>query len=225
MAKFFDTFNVIRGDGEWQQGYPTTTLGSGFRLSTEDICTPSTPPALPESSMGNRVYPFALRAQAEVPPRCAPNYVGEVLEQAFEESTEWAITKALWDGPDVPHPESNMYLTHPDIETMTRGSDPFTTVGLLLERAFEKSPYLSPVIHLGFTSAMSLQLGLSTLGIPFVVPRGYPANAIAVTGPVYIRIGSVQNISEVNTSINRQYFEANRIAAIEFDPAEAVRSV
>ena len=215
----------MRGDGEWQQGYPTLALGSGFHLSTEDICNPSTPPDLPSTPTGEQVYPFALRAQAEVPPRCAPNDVAGFMETAFEESTEWGITKALWNGPDSPHPDSKMYLTHPDIETVARGSDPFTTVGTLLERAFEKSPYLKPVIHLGFTSAMSLQLGLSTLGIPFVVPRGYPANAIAVTGPVYIRLGSIQNISEVNTSINRQYFEANRIAAIEFDPAEAVRSV
>lgn len=222
MAKFFETFTVIEGDGDWTRGYPITTLGAGFHLSTQDICTPAAPGALPDTPMGVDIEPFAITAYAEVPPRCAPEEVGDFVDQAFKASTEWAISNALWNGPAAA--TGTTYLTHGDVEVVARGADPYTTVGSLLERAFEKSPYLQPVIHLGWQSAMSLQFGLATLGLPFVVPHGYPSNAIAVTGPVTIRLGSIQNITEVDTSINRQYFEATRIAAIEFDPAQAVRS-
>lgn len=222
MAKFLETFDVIESDGDWQQGYVKDMLGEGFHLFTQDICDPTAPGPLPDSVMGKRIYPFAITAYQEVPPRCAPDYVGEFVTAAFEASTEYAVSDALWNG--TSETESTMYLTHDDVEEVTRGLDPYSTVGSLLERAFEKTPFLKPVIHLGWQSALSLQFGLTTLGLPYVVPHGYPANAIAVTGPVRIRLGSIQSISEVDTSINRQYFETTRIAAIEFDPAQAVRS-
>lgn len=223
MAKFFETFTVEESDGDWTNGsYPLDTFGGSFHLYTQDICSPAAPGKLPESSLGQEIFPFAVTAYAEVPPRCAPSDIEDFLRKAFIDSTEWSISHALWHGPDSS--EGNMYLTHPDVEVVTAGPDPVSTVGKLLEEAYKKTPYLQPVIHLGFQVAMSLQFGLATLGIPFVVPNGYPANAIAVTGPVRIRMGSVQNLTEFDTSINRQYFEATRIAAIEFDPTQAVRS-
>jgi hypothetical protein len=222
VAKFFETFNVVEEDGNWQQGYVKDTLGEGFHLFTQDICDPTAPGPLPDSEMGKRIYPFAITAYQEIPPRCAPEYVGAFVDEAFRAATETAVSKYLWEG--TAETESTMYLTHGDVEEITRGADAYTTVGSLLERAYEKTPFLRPTIHLGWQSALALQFGLTTLGLPYVVPHGYPANAIAVTGPVTIRLGSVQNISRTDIKINRTYFEATRIAAIEFDPAQAVRS-
>lgn len=223
MAKFFDTFNVIEEDGTWTQGYPATNLGAGFKLITQDICEPVMPAEPDDFEMGADVKPFVITAFEKVPPRCAPKDVGDFVDAAIEASSEWAVSHALWHGPDGVD-VGEMYLTHPNIDTVTRGPDPFTTIGSLLEAAYAKAPYMQPVIHLGVQTALALQYGLATLGVPYVVPKGYPPDAIAVTGPITIRLGSVQNLSSVDTSINRQYFEATRIAAIEFDPAQAVRS-
>jgi hypothetical protein len=116
-----------------------------------------------------------------------------------------------------------MYLTHTDVATVAAGSDAYHSLGTMLETAYANNPNIKPVIHLGWTSAMSLQLGLASLDLPFVVAHGYPATAMAVTGPVVIRLGSIQSITGFDAHINRQYFEATRIAAIEFDPSQAVR--
>lgn len=165
--------------------------------------------------------PFACTAYGIVPPRCEPADYGDFIQQAIVTSSEWQISNALWTGYNGA--TGDMYLEHPDVEVIARTGDPYTIVGAVLQRAYAKTPFLQPVIHLGWQSAMSLQLGLASLQLPFVVPHGYPANAIAVTGPVVIRLGSVQAIETYDMNLNRHSFEATRLASIEFDPGIAVR--
>jgi hypothetical protein len=167
------------------------------------------------------VEPFAITAYGEIPPLCAPPDYEKFITNALDLSAEQKVTNTLWYGsPDV---VTDMYMEHTDVQVLTRTGDPYTMVGTLLQTAFAKTPFLQPVLHLGWQSAMSLQLGLASLGLPFVVPRGYPSNAIAVTGPVVVRLSSIETITTFDYLLNRQYFESSRIAAIEFDPGIAVR--
>lgn len=224
MAKFFETFKVLEDDGSWSSApYPLDTLSGNVKLATQDICDPPTDLEFPEDdvAMGVTVSPFALTGYAKIPPRCAPRYVKDYLDAALIASTEYSVSKALWEGPTGV--TSDLYLKHAGVEEIPRTGDAYTLMGAALARAFEKTPFLQPVIHLGFQSAMALQFGLNNLGLPFVVPNGYPAEAIAITGPIVIRLGSLQANDTMDMDLNRQYFETTRLAAIEFDPAMVVR--
>jgi len=207
--------DAIVGDG--------TLLTGGTDMSvTVQVTTPGnvkTPNSYPLTRL---VAPFAITDYAIVPPRCTPTDYGDFVIASLIKSREYVITNSLWYGPS--NPESDMYLEHPDVQVLERGSsDPYTLIGAALQAAFAKTPFIKPVIHLGFQSALALQLGLANLELPFVVAEGYPPNAIAVTDSVVVRIGSVQFISRVDTSLNRTYYEGSQIAAVEFDPGIAVR--
>lgn len=177
-----------------------------------------TPPDYP---LAREVEPFALSAYGVVPVRCDPANYDTFITSALAFSAEYQVSNALWYG--YSGVTGEMYLEHPDVEVMARTGDIYTIVGNLLERAYEKTPFLQPVIHLGWQSAMSLQFGLTSLKLPFVVPQGYPPDAIAVTDNVTVRLGSIKTTTEYDTSLNRQYFMSTRLAAIEFDPGTAVR--
>lgn len=222
MAKFFETFTVEEEDGNWTSGpYTIDTLSGGVVLRTADVCSPPAEAEVPDFPMGLSVVPFAIVADTMVPPRCAPSDVEAFIKKAIKDSAEWTVSDALWNG--TAETSGDMYLKHPDVEVIARTGDPYKIVGAALQKAYEKTPWLRPVVHLGWQSAMSLQLGLNSLNIPFVIPNGYPADAIAVTGPVKIKLGSIKTESAMDTKLNRQYFESTRMAAVEFEPSVAVR--
>jgi hypothetical protein len=200
----------------------TGLTGGTSPNATASITTHGSNALAPASyALGRDTEPFACTAYGIVPPMCEPEDYADFMEQALASASEWQISNALWNGYDGV--TGDMYLEHPDVEVITRTGDPYTIVGAALERAYAKWPALQPVIHLGWQSAMSLQLGLSSLQLPFVVPHGYPANAIAVTGPVTIRLGSINMIETFDMDLNRHYYEVSRLASIEFDPGIAVR--
>lgn len=223
MARFSEAFNVIEGDGSWSSGaYPIDTLNAGFMIGNYDICNPDAVPDPPESAMGRDVSPFAVKAYLEGPTRCTPAYAEEFAVAAMESATEYQVTKALWEGPLGNTGET--FLLNDEVDEVARAADLATTLGNVLARAHEKAPQLRPVIHLGYTSAITLQFGLANLGIPYVMAPGYPTNAVAVTGPVTVRLGSLAYTTQVNPKDNRKQVEVTRLAAIEFDPFLAVRA-
>lgn len=224
MARFYDTFDVVVDDGAtWTRGENVDTLGCGFTLINSDICSPGVQPTPPDYGLGELATPFAIIANQVVPTRCAPEYVGQFVEQAMERATEYQITKALWDGVDDV-PEHELFLTHSDVTEVARTGDVNQIIGTVLETAYAQMPFLSPVIHLGFQVAMSLQFGLNNIGIPYVIAPGYPRDAVAVTGPVQVKLTKTSYTQSVDPKDNREYFQASRLALIEFDPCQAVRA-
>jgi len=167
------------------------------------------------------VEPFGITAYGIIPPICEPPAYEEFITNALDMSAEQQVSYTLWNG--SPNVVTDMYMEHPDVTVLSRAGDPYTMVGNLLQTAFTMTPFLQPVLHLGWQSAMSLQLGLASLGLPFVVPHGYPADAIAVTGPVVVRLSGIETVTTFDYLLNRHYYMATRIAAIEFDPGIAVR--
>lgn len=223
MARFFETFNIVEGDGSWSSGpQPVDTLACGFVIDTYDICEPDAPEPLADTPLGIDATPFAIKAYQEVPTRCAPAEILEWVDSAMHLSTEYTVTKSLWYGANGN--TSKMYMHDPDIEVVDRGANDIKTLGACLEAVYEKAPMIRPTIHLGFEAAMSMQFGLDTLKIPFVVAPGYPPDAIAVSGPITINLGSVQTIASVNPANNRKQLESSRLARIVFDPCMVVRA-
>ena len=222
MARFLETFTVLDGDGTWSRGpQPVDTLSAGVSIGTYDICAPAKPEDPPVFEIGQDATPFAIKAYAKVPTRCAPRDLESYVAAAMDLSTEYTVTSALWHGAEGS--SSEFYLNGADVTEVPRAGDMFSSLGIALHTAYEKTPFIRPVIHLGFTSAMALQLGLQNLGLPFVVAPGYPKDAIAITGQVIVRLGSIDSETAVETDDNRLQVEATRLARIEFDPHMAVR--
>lgn len=222
VAKFLETFTVIEDDGQWSNGpQPVDTLSAGFAIDTYDICSPDTPETPPDFEIGSDASPFAVKAYMKVPSRCAPADIEQYVGVAMRESTEYTVTEALWNGANGN--TSKFYLNDAAVTEVPRVGDMYSLLGDALHTAYTDTPFIRPVIHLGFQSAMALQLGLQNLGLPFVVAPGYPKDAIAITGPVTIRLGTIETTKSVNPSNNSMQIEATRLARIEFDPYMAVR--
>lgn len=230
MAKFFDTFNVIESVGNWTkspvEGYGIDTLGAGFTSIMTDICGPASRPTPPDYAMGAIVNPFTIIGNQIMPVRCAPDDARAQIVEMMAGATEYRVTQALWNGvKDADNePIGNLYLTAPDVLQVARGADPMSTLAAVLTAAYARTPHLQPVVHLGWNSALALQFGLQNLALPFVVAPGYPADAVAVTGKVTVRLSPIQVAQAVRRTDNREEFEASRFGALEFDPHQAVRA-
>lgn len=222
MARFLETFTVTEEDGSWSNSpQPVDTLSAGFSIDTYDICNPDTPETPAEFDIGSDASPFAIKAYMEVPTRCAPGDIERYVAMAMHSATEYSVTHALWNGANGN--TSKFVLTDSSVDVIARSGDLFSILGEALHTAYAKTPHINPVIHLGYQSAMSLQFGLSTLNLPFVVAPGYPKDAVAITGAVTVRLGTIETTKSVNPSNNRLQIEATRLARIEFDPNMAVR--
>ena len=221
MASFFEAFKIVEEDGTWTSGYTVDSLDSGITTKVVDICAPEKVDVPAENHLGWRVYPFAVLGHQVVPTRCTPNQIQSIMAPAIQQSTEYTVTDVLWNGSG--HPENEMFLTHSSVATVPPGGSPAESLGTLLSEAYERTPYLQPLIHLGFTAAVNLQFGLNTLGIPYVIGPAYPPNTIAVTGPVTVRLSSIRTTSQVDPDLNRRYVEGDRVGAIELDPTKAIR--
>ncbi|QGF20261.1 hypothetical protein SEA_SIXAMA_82 [Gordonia phage Sixama] len=222
MARFLETFEVIEGDGTWSNGpQPVDILSQGVTMDTYDICAPEPAPEVPDFDMGADIAPFAIKAYTEVPTRCSPADVEAYVARAMADAAEYTITKVLWSNANGNNTE--FYLNGAHVTEVPRTGNVYTQLGKAVHTAYADTPFIKPVIHLGFETAMSLQLSLQNLGLPFVVAPGYPQDAIAVTGPITVRLGTIDTAKSVNPKNNRLQIEATRLAKIEFDPYMAVR--
>lgn len=224
MAKFFETFEVIEGDGAWMRGpHPVDMPGRGLVTSLVDICAPAdrTPPG--DYSLGEDVHPFVIIANDIVPTRCSPEDIVATDRAEVVRATEYHVTKAVWEG--VPGVDNyDMFLTHTDVTTVPRAAGYAETLANALKTAYDDRPGIQPTVHLGFLAAQALQLGLNNLGVPYVVAQGYPVDAIAVTGPVRVRLSSITSVTDVRAKDNRREIEFTRFAQVEFDTSTAVRA-
>lgn len=225
LARFFETFEVVEEVGNWTKApYPIDVLSRGLMTTVTDICDPADRSDPPDFEMGVMVHPFAVEGNLMVPTRCAPEEIRERVIDLMRDTTEMIVTKAMWSGVSDLGAGATLFLKHADITEVPRVADYAETLATVLEEAYEQTPSIKPVVHLGWQAAMALQFGLQNLKLPFVVPPGYPKNAIAVTGPVRIRMSPMNTTVSVDWSINRKHIEITRFAAIEFDPYQAVRA-
>jgi hypothetical protein len=223
MARFFETFEVVESEGTWTRGgYPIDTSGHGFTSIVTDICVPAARPTPPDYELGEDLTPFAIIGNQIVPVRCAPEEIRSKVVDTMAGVTEYRVTQAMWNG--APGTGGTLYMKHPDITQVPRAADLASTLADVLVKAYEQTPHIQPVVHLGWQAAMTLQFGLQNLKLPFVVPPGYPKDAVAVTGPVKVFLSPIVTAESVRRTDNRREFEVTRFGAIEFDRFQAVRA-
>jgi len=230
MAGLLDVATLLTGDGSWMHGYEVDALACGREFDIVDICTPGPPPDADDSLTGYKVVPFALVSQQRFGARCAPEDAWSSLVDATDSATENMVADVFYNGDNAINSvnpwDGEMWLESTDVNVVTAGTDTAETVGKVLIESSDNNPELTePILHLGVQSAIHLGAGLANLDIEdIVVSPAYPADAVAVTGPVLVRISDIQSLITHQESTNRRYYEATRLAVVEFDPCLATRA-
>ena len=225
MNGLLEVATVLEGDGHWTIGYEIDALACGRVIEAYDICTPGTP-AVSDSAVGFKVDPFALVGAQKFGTRCEPSDAADALTRALADSTEKLVANNFWNG-DVTDWVGNpgdMYLTSPSIFTVSAGSDTLASIAAALIAASDNHPEIDPILHLGVGAALSIPNWetFEALGIEYSISLGYPSDGIAVTGPVLVRLGSIETLERHDERNNRNFVSATRLAAVEFDPCLAV---
>lgn len=235
MGGLLQAADVTSPEGSWARGYPIDSIGCALRSETTDVCDPirvdlSGPAAADvgvcttnEANIFAVVISLASRAM-----RMSGNEDG-VVRAALDFETEKAAGKALWG--EIGSEKTTTSLVGPDVATVAAGTSTNATVSAALEAFWAKTvgiAYEDTIIHLGVSRLLEMFAEiegglLKNLGIQVATSPGYPSDGIAVTGPIGVRLGSDQVLTSVDSADNTARSEANRIAAIEFDPCTAVR--
>lgn len=231
MNGLLEVATTLYGDGQWTIGYEVDALACGRVVEGADLCDPVTPDSddIGTSAGGYKINPFAVIGYQKFGTRCEPDDAEEALTRSIIDASEYVIGKNFWSG-DVNNWDnsSGMFLTDAAIATEAAGANINETIAKVLKKGFDNHPELDPVLHLGLGAALSVSDfdNLERVGIDKVVVNpGYPIGAVAVTGPILIRLGSVETLTSLNTQVrnNRTYISGSRIVAFEFDPCLAVR--
>jgi hypothetical protein len=226
MYGLLEAATVLEGDGTWTAGYEVDALSCGRVLEPYDTCTPGTPD-VEDSGTGFKIDPWAIVGGQKFGVRCEPKNAREALAVAMADSSEYFTAKNFWNGdvPDWVGVGEGMYLEDSGIATVAAGADTKASIAAALGTAYAAHPDIIPIVHLGLGAALSITdlYSLDALGFKYVVSPGYPTDGIAVTGPIVVRLGSVEILKSHDEKINRSYVSGTRLVAVEFDPCLAVR--
>lgn len=230
VRSLLDVATVINGDGDWTKanGKEFDDLACGRTHDTADVCSP---PAVEVTNApagtGFKAVPFVHYAQQEFGVRCAPADAEAALTQSMLDAAEYVVGKQFWTGDtaDWAGADEGVYLMHADVETVTAAASVPASIAKAVRAALVAHPELNPVVHLGLGASYSLPPGWADdhPALTIVENAGYPLDGIAVTGPVVVRLGTVETISMTSTDVNRSYVSGTRLMAVQFGPCSAVR--
>lgn len=219
---------VLVGDGNWTSGYEIDALACGRNIGATDLCKPVDPPEPDEEGSGYRVVPFGIEGHQKWSVICAPSDNESAMTEAITVASEFIVANTFWSGAiaDWKGDEEGLFLEHPDIHTIAPEEKIGRSIASALKEAYTRHPEIQPTVHLGLGSAVDFASDFFVAEeshVKFIVSPGYPMDAVAVTGPVVVRLGSVETLKSYDHRVNREYVQATRIAAVEFDPCLAVR--
>lgn len=192
----------------------SSTLGS--------VCLPA-PGGLLGGSRGGRPAAygraeFAVTVRMERSLLCRSESPADIVKDAVEVELEKGAGRVLWFGSG----DGDIWLGNPSATSL----DAEATLGDLLTEFYRKTVGLKPTVHMGVTIALEHSWSdgkvEGALDADFVVSPGYPANGLAVTGPVKIWADSAESIEAFDTTINEGQTEATILAALSYDPCSVV---
>jgi hypothetical protein len=231
LQGLLDVATVIDGDGDWtksQGGYEFRELACGRTHGTADICAAPPIEVTNESAVTIfKAVPFVHHAEQEFNIQCEPAEAVSALTQAMKDAAEYVVTRQFWSGDasDWTGTGEGIFLTAPGIATAAAGADVPASIAAALAGAYAAQPDLRPVVHLGLGASFALPPGFTDdhPSVTYVEGIGYPADGIAVSGPITVHLGTVETIAMTSTDINRRYISGTRLLAVEFGPCSAVR--
>lgn len=234
MGGLLEVADVVRGDGTWTAGYEIDSVGCALRSETATICSPVVRSRISGdvegdgSTYGLKAQIFPVITSINGRTVCSSGNEESIVRDALDAESEKAAGKALWGSIDA---AAEVSLLATDVATVAAGPTSNATLAAVLTAFWDRATgvrHQDTVIHLGVGRLLEM-FGeiegsvLKNLGIQVATSPGYPSDGIAVTGPIRVRLGSDQVLQEHSYGTNRMTTEANRLAAIEFDPCIAVR--
>lgn len=234
--QLLDVADVERGDGHWSAGYQFDAIGCVLYSVVSANCAPvrnllTGNDDETATSSGRDAYPFAVITSFRGRAMCSDGQEPKIVEDALEAETEKAVGKFLFDGNGG---DADVFLNGPDGAVQSVDpTDPVTAIASVLDKFWSIATGIEQkdtILHLGIQSALAAK-NLIDDGIVYgtdvkvSVSPGYPKDAIAVTGPVTIKIGSNQVVSVPNTAVNDLNNEAIRLVSVEYDPCISVLGV
>lgn len=232
-----DVATVVDGDGRWTAGYEIESWGCGIGEYITDLCTPSPIHVAgaeykePDGGVPGsvKIVPFSFTAgiarstryhsDTDVP--TLTEYIAaseSPIAKVFSQSFVGFDGETLATAPDA---------GKPSLTEVPAGADDTATIVALLKAwsAQTTFSYGAAILHLGLSSAFTLPDQtwdvLDKMNIKVSISSGYPDEFVAVTGPIVIRLSSIQILKSTDATNNKIFFEATRLAAIEFDPCLA----
>jgi hypothetical protein len=224
-----DAATVIRGNGQWSNGYDLEESGCGLAVRVNDICAPAFEVVVGDPASDPNVLqikPFGIDAVLSRNVRCALDQDMDRTSSTLKKGEEQGIAHVFENGAffDWPSP----HLHHEDVDVLTASpTDSFLKIVGQALKAFYRKSTSQPLVHVGVSTMLSLlddagKSLLGTLGVETVFSPGYSTNLLAVTGPVTIRIGTTESVQVYDTTHNRTDILSTEVAAIEFDVCHAV---
>lgn len=231
MAGLLEIADVEESDGQWKHSAEVDALACGRSFRNTDRCAPATPPAITQAGTTFDVVPFVVIGAQRFTTRCTPEQAETELYQAVENASEVQVAKVFWDGPTAVSMATgtwagDLWMEAPEVDVVAPATTVAETVADVLTEAYTNHPDMpTPILHLGFLSALQLGEALWNLDLQnVVVSPGYPQDAVAVTGPVEITLGPVEKMPNTDWDVNQRWIEGFRFAAVSFDPCLAVRA-
>ncbi|GAC00525.1 hypothetical protein GONAM_16_00240 [Gordonia namibiensis NBRC 108229] len=222
-----DTITVTQEPaGSWTRAKePEEFLDRTTNVVVTDICEPAYPlPEPPEVSLGEDFGPQAMVVHAQVPTRCATlDELDAAVSPSANRTAEFYAARHLYYGAGLDDPDE-VFLSHADVETVASTGNLATDLGAALAAFYAKTPYGTPLLHLGTEAALTLALGLQNLTVAWYYSPAYPARTIAITDTdVRIQLTPFDTTRSTRTDVNRHQVELTSFFRIVFDVTKAIR--
>jgi hypothetical protein len=230
VKTLMDVATVEYGDGKWTRGYDFSSYQCGLSSAVADVCIPGSggmalsgaPGGYPS---GFKASTFAVVLTMRQSERCRIDDPHGVLTAASKAEIAKAASRVLYYGTGF----STTWLGSSEVLSVAAiSNDVPGTVAAALQKFYENTVGVEPIIHLGLGAAIALAfyIGdddlLSGVSTPVVVSSSYPTGAIAITGPIKVRVSDPQDVETHDFSINRVEDAVTFLATVEFDPCGAV---
>ena len=237
---------IVDPSQRWTIGHDLPDASGAFSLSVEDNCDPTQATLIAGQQDTNplvyHVKSFGAMVGAKRNIRCANGEEDEIVRRLLDDGgVDAAAEYALWNG--IPGWDNSVqpFLTNVDVATVGASATPADSLAGAIIRRHQLTVAKRYVVHLGIKAAMDLSatgnvyldgtdpvknsLRIRAVDAPLVVSPYYPASAIAVTGPIVVRVGTPVGFEQWDYTTNKQLIRGFRILEIDFDPSTAVRVV
>ncbi|NKY62882.1 hypothetical protein QBL07_018000 [Gordonia rubripertincta] len=212
--------------GSWTRGpQPEEFLDRTTNVVVTDICEPAYPlPEPPEVSLGENFGAQAMVVHAQVPTRCATlDELDAAIGPSANRAAEFYAARHLYYGAALDDPDE-VFLAHDDVDTITATGNLATDLGAALAAFYAKTPYGTPLLHLGTEAALTLALGLQNLDVRWYYSAAFPPRTIAITDTdVRIQLTPFDTTRSTRTDVNRHQVELTSFFRIVFDVTKAIR--
>lgn len=236
---------IVDPELKWGLGHDLSDASGSYALIVRDDCDTSQNHTLAGTvDLAPKVYtvkPFAAEVQAKRNIYCANGEeyetVGKLLgEGGIDAATEYA----LWFGAPGWDTSIRPFLLNTDVPTVATAAAPADTLAAAIIKRAQLTIAKDYIVHLGIKSALDLSatgyayadgpdpvkntLRIRAVDAPIVVSPYYPDTAIAVTGPLVVRVAHVSAWQQYDYTLNKTAIQGYRLIEIDFNPSTAVRA-